>query len=136
MDKFMSLALSEALKARDKDEVPVGALIVRGGKVISSAHNLKELQHDPTAHAEILAIREACRMLKDWRLTDCDIYVTLEPCPMCCAAISEARRRRVYFGAYDQDICSDILSGKCEVYGGIEQDACSNVLKDFFSNTR
>lgn len=136
MDKFMSAALSEALLAERDGEIPVGAVIVRDGEIISSAHNLKESLFDPTAHAEILAIRKACNSLRDWRLQGCDIYVTLEPCPMCCAAITEARIRRVYFGAYDKDMSFNLLNGKCEVYGGIEQEECSEVLKIFFSEQR
>ena len=136
MDKFMSLALSEALIAGKCGEVPVGAVIVRGDDVIASAHNLKESTCDPTAHAEILAIREACKKLSDWRLDGCDIYVTLEPCRMCSAAIAEARIRRVYFGAYDKDLCAELIGNTCEVYGGIDQTRCENVLKEFFKKQR
>ena len=136
MDKFMSRALSEALIARNCGEVPVGAVIVRNGNVIASAHNLKESTCDPTAHAEILAIRDACKKLSDWRLDGCDIYVTLEPCRMCSAAIAEARIRRVYFGAYDKDLCADLIGTTCEVYGGINQTQCEDILKDFFKKQR
>ena len=136
MDKFMSLALSEARIAEECGEVPVGAVIVRDGEIIASTHNLKESLCDPTAHAEILAIRKACEKLSDWRLDGCDIYVTLEPCRMCSAAIAEARIRRVYFGAYDKDSCIDMIGNTCEVYGGIEQIQCENVLKEFFKKQR
>lgn len=95
--KYMEMALAEAKKAADIGEVPIGAIIVRRGEVIAQAHNLRESNSDATAHAEILAIREACRKLGGWHLTDCTLYVTLEPCPMCAGAILNARLGKVYY---------------------------------------
>ena len=140
MNKFMSVAISEANIALSSSEVPVGAVIVKDGQIIAKAHNLKESKCDPTAHAEILAIQKATSLLRDWRLIDCDIYVTLEPCPMCASAIKQARLRRLYFGAYDKDqgaagSCYDLVSG-IEVYSGIMEDACSDLLNSFFKQKR
>jgi tRNA(adenine34) deaminase len=93
-NKFLELALNEAKLAYNKDEVPVGAVVIHNGEVIASAHNLRETSNSATAHAEILAIEKACRVLGNWKLTDCDLYVTLEPCIMCAGAIINARIRR------------------------------------------
>ncbi len=143
---FMELALEQALAARFGDEVPVGAVIVRQGSVIAQAHNLTETTNDPTGHAEILAIRQACALLGSPRLPGCDLYVTLEPCPMCATAISFARIRRVYFGAYDpkgggiengprlysQPTCHHAP----EVYGGICESDAVRMLRAFFQEKR
>ena len=102
-NKFMRLALNEAQKAIEEGEMPVGAVIVRDGQVIATGHNVRNVTHDPTLHAEIVAIRKACEKLGDWRLSDCDLYVTLEPCVMCSGAIINSRMRSVYFGAYDAE---------------------------------
>ena len=142
----MDTALSEARKARDAGEVPVGAVIVRDGAVIAAAHNRTLTDRDPTAHAEILAIRAAARALGSERLVGCDLYVTLEPCPMCAAAISFARLRRLYFAAYDpksggveqgarifdQPTCHH----RPEVYGGIGEEEASRLLTEFFAERR
>jgi tRNA(Arg) A34 adenosine deaminase TadA len=142
----MGLALEEARAAALRTEVPVGAVIVRGGAVIAAAGNRPRELHDPTAHAEILAIRRACEALQDERLTDCDLYVTLEPCTMCAAAIAFARLRRVYFGAYDpkggavesgvrffaQPTCHHVP----EVYGGIREGEAAELLRAFFGGRR
>ena len=134
-EKYMSMALSLAKKAIKKDEVPVGAVIVRHGKVIASAFNLRESKKNPLAHAEILAIEKASRKLKGWRLVDCEIYVTLEPCPMCAGAIINARIDNVYFGAYDSkagafrsvyDLARGKLNHKPNVSGGILFSICSS----------
>lgn len=139
-------ALEQAHKAAQNGEVPIGAVIVKDGQIIASAHNLTETHNDPTAHAELLAIRTACETLQTPRLTDCDMYVTLEPCPMCATAISFARIRRLYFGAYDakgggvengprifnQPTCHH----KPEVYGSIAESECAEVLKEFFKARR
>lgn len=101
MSDFMKIALEQARYAEAQDEVPIGAVIVRQGQVIAKAHNLCEAHRDPTAHAELLAIQQACSTLGEMRLTDCDLYVTLEPCAMCAGAISHARLRTVIYGAYD-----------------------------------
>lgn len=137
----MELAVSEAKKAHEKGEIPVGAIIVCGGEVLSVAHNLKETLSDVTAHAEILAIREAEQKKGDWRLSDCDLYVTLEPCPMCAEAIKQSRIRRLYFGAYDVQNGAvgsklNIIGNVPEVYGGICEDECTAILAEFFKNCR
>ena len=98
-EKFMTLALKEADKAEQKEEVPIGCVIVKDGKVVAKAHNLKQTKRLATAHAEVLAIEKACRKLKDWRLEDYEIYVTLEPCAMCAGAIASARIKKAYFGS-------------------------------------
>jgi len=142
----MAIAMAQARVAGQAGEVPVGAVIVRGGEVIASAHNLTETDRDPTAHAEILAIRAAAAKLGDTRLVDCDLYVTLEPCAMCAAAISHARLRRVMFGAYDpkggavehgpkwfqQPTCLH----RPEVLGGMNEMEAGQLLKDFFAERR
>ena len=145
-NEFMEIALSEAEKAKKMGEVPVGAVIVSDGKIIAKAHNLTESLSDPCAHAEILAIKEACATLKNRRLTDASIYVTLEPCPMCAGAIILSRLKNVYFGAYDTrmgagggkiDLFRENLSGgNINVYGGISEDECQKLISDFFKNNR
>ena len=142
----MKEALREAEKALQKNEVPVGAVIVRDGQIISRAHNLKETLKDPTAHAEILAIREACRILANWRLEGCHLYVTLEPCPMCAGAISQARIDRLIYGAMDLktgacgslfNLTGDLrLNHKVEVVAGIMEEECKLLLKTFFEDKR
>lgn len=144
----MHCALSEAEKAFLEEEVPVGAIIIDSitGEIIAQTHNEMVKQKDPTAHAELLAIREACQKKGENRLQDCDIYVTLEPCPMCAQAISFARFRRVYFGAYDPkgggiDHGPHIFnSSSChhspEVIGGVEEKKCSQLLLKFFEKKR
>jgi len=135
MNAFMQAALAVALEvATDFTEIPVGAVIVHKGEIIAKAHNQKEALHDPTAHAEILAIRAASAVLGDWRLSECDLYVTLEPCPMCMAAIREARIRRLYCGAYKPANLVELKSP--DIYYGIEEEACTNILKTFFQKRR
>ncbi|QOD38800.1 nucleoside deaminase [Candidatus Wolbachia massiliensis] len=137
----MELAIEQAKLAQKNNEVPIGAVIVSGSNIISSAHNTS---NDPTAHAEMLAIRQACKLLSTPTLYDTDMYVTLEPCPMCAQAISFARVKRLYFGAYNPkgggiengakilQFCSHIP----EVYGGILETECSFLLKGFFEKLR
>ena len=127
-------------------EVPVGAVIVKDGKIIASAHNMIGHKNDPTAHAEIVAIRSACEIIGSPRIMDCDLYVTLEPCPMCAQAISFARIRRLYFGAYDEKnggvengariFTQSGCNHKPEVYGGMNESECSELLKEFFRGKR
>lgn len=143
---FMNLAIKEAKKAYILDEVPVGAVIVRDGRVIASAHNSREIMKDATSHAEIIAIREACRALGGWRLIDCDMYVTLEPCPMCAGAMVNARIRRIVFGAFDlrAGACGSIiniaedsrLNHRIEVVSGVLEEECRRLLQDFFREKR
>ncbi|MEO1104981.1 MAG: nucleoside deaminase [Pseudomonadota bacterium] len=142
----MAAALLEARAAAARGEVPVGAVVVEAGMVLAAAGNRTLTDNDPTAHAEIVAIREAARIKQNARLTDCDLYVTLEPCAMCAGAISMARLRRVYFGATDPK-GGAVESGPClfeqstvhhrpEVYGGFEEAACAALLRGFFEGRR
>ncbi len=145
-DDPMSRAFAEARRAQQKGEVPVGAVIVRGAKILAAAGNRTLLDADPTAHAEMLAIRDACHALDSERLNDCDLYVTLEPCAMCAAAISFARLRRVYFAAFDPKGGAVENGGRffaqptChhapEVYGGIRESEGSDLLRTFFKERR
>lgn len=143
---FMDLALDEARKAAERGEVPIGAVIVRDGVVLAADGNRTLELNDPTAHAETLAIRTACAALQSQRLPDCDLYVTLEPCPMCAAAISFARIRRLYYGAadpkggavesgvrfYSQPTCHHAP----DVYGGIAESTAADMLREFFRDRR
>jgi tRNA(Arg) A34 adenosine deaminase TadA len=142
----MQAAILEAKKAASLCEVPVGAIIVNQStnEIISSAHNLMESRNDPTAHAEILAIQEACRTLDTQRLDGLDLFVTLEPCAMCAQAISHARLRRLYYGAVDYKsgavengaMVFNHAHHKPEVYSGISGDECARLLQDFFKKLR
>jgi tRNA(adenine34) deaminase len=146
MASFMSAALDEARAGAALGEVPVGCVIVRDGKVIARAHNRTLADRDPTAHCELLAIRAAAGCLPSERLTDCDLYVTLEPCTMCAAAISFARIRRLYYGAADPKggavehgvrfFASPTCHHRPEVYGGIGEVDASALLKEFFRERR
>lgn len=132
--------------ARKHDEVPVGAVIVKEGKIIAKGYNRKEKRGCSVYHAEIVAIMKACKKLKDWRLNDCDMYVTLEPCTMCAGAIVNSRISKLYFGAYDKkaggvkslySITEDKrLNHRVEVFGGIMEDECSEILTSYFKNKR
>jgi tRNA(adenine34) deaminase len=143
---FMSLALEEARAAAARGEVPVGCVVVRNGVVIARAGNRTIADKDPTAHAELLAIRQAASVLGSERLTDCDLYVTLEPCAMCAAAMSFARIRRLYFGAADPKggaiehgvrfFSAPTCHHRPEVYGGISETDCAALLKEFFQARR
>jgi len=148
INKHMDLALEEAQRAAQKGEVPVGAVIVNTATdaVICMASNRVVTDHDPTAHAELLAIRKACEIMQSERLGDCDLYVTLEPCPMCAQAISFARIRRLYFGAGDEKgggvengpriFQSSSCHHKPEVYGGIGEQKSARMLRQFFRAKR
>jgi tRNA(adenine34) deaminase len=146
MPSFMELALDEARKAQDLGEVPVGCVIVRDGVVIAAAGNRTVTDRDPTAHAEVLAIRAAAQKLGSERLVDCDLHVTLEPCAMCAAAMSFARIRRVYYGAPDPKggaidngvrfFASPTCHHRPEVYGGISEAASAALLRGFFEARR
>jgi tRNA(adenine34) deaminase len=142
----MAVALAEARAAASRGEVPVGAVIVQDGAVLAAAGNAPLALHDPTAHAEMLVIRRACAALTDARLTGCDLYVTLEPCAMCAAAISFARIRRLYFGAYDPKggavehgprfFAQATCHHAPEVYGGIREEEAGELLRAFFRERR
>ena len=145
-EKFMKEALKEAKKAYNKLEVPVGAVIVHEGKIIARAHNLKETKKDTTCHAEILAIQKASKKWSAWRLLNCDMYVTLEPCSMCAGAIIGARIRKLYIGTMDEKTgaCGSVLNliedypfnHKVEKETGILQVECEAILKNFFKELR
>ncbi|MBP7709959.1 MAG: nucleoside deaminase [Rickettsiales bacterium] len=142
----MEAALAQARLAFEKDEVPVGSIIVEDGKIISSTHNCNLTQKDPTAHAEILTLRKAAEIKGTSRLDNCDLYVTLEPCAMCAAAISLARIRRVYYAASDKKFgaiengvrffSSSSCHHKPEVYSGISEEESKKLLQDFFKSKR
>jgi tRNA(adenine34) deaminase len=145
MKKFMEEALSEAKKAYALGEVPVGAVVAREGKIISRAHNMVETYQDPTAHAEILAIREAAEKLGNWRLNDCEIYVTLEPCIMCTGAIGGSRMKTLIYGANDsKEKGLEVIRWELkktnnlelEIYEGIMEGECKKLLQDFFKEKR
>jgi tRNA(adenine34) deaminase len=143
---FMSEALRLATKGFEKEEVPVGAVVVREGKIIGRAHNQVELLKDATAHAEMLAITQAEAALGDWRLNDCDLYVTKEPCIMCAGALVHVRMRRVIFGCPDPRggaaggiinlLQMPGLNYSCEIVGGVLGDKCAALLRSFFQSQR
>lgn len=145
-NKFMLYAIEEAQKARSLGEIPVGAVVVRDGQIIGKGHNLCESEGDATLHAEIIALRQASQSVGDWRLNDCELYVTLEPCVMCSGAIFNARLGKLIFGAYDPEYGGaggrlDIfarhnLGGKTRVYGGIMEAECKAMLNEFFDSLR
>lgn len=144
--KFMKEALKEAQKAYDKKEIPVGAVIVKDNKIISRAHNVKEEKNDTTKHAEIIAIQKASKKLNAWRLTGCEMYVTLEPCSMCAGALIQSRISKVYIGTmdYKTGACGSVLNllkdyefnHKVEMEKDILQEDCEKILKDFFKELR
>ena len=145
-NNFMAIALDEARAAAARGEVPVGAVMVRGGEVVAQAGNRTLADRDPTAHAELLAIRATARALGTERLTDCDLYVSLEPCAMCAAAISFARIRRLYYGAADPKggavdngvrfFNAPTCHHRPEIYGGIAESEAGVLLRDFFAARR
>ena len=143
---FMREALRLAAKARERDEVPVGAVVVRAGKIIGRAYNQVELLKDATAHAEMLALTQAEAAVGDWRLVDCDLYVTKEPCVMCAGALIHVRIRRLVFGCADERsgaagsvmnlLRNPVFNHRCEITSGILQDECTAILQDFFRQKR
>lgn len=139
----MQCAIKQARKAFEKGEIPIGAVVVKEGKIVSRAYNNRQSSRICTNHAEILALQKACKKLGDWRLCDCDIYVTTVPCPMCAGAIANARIRKVWYGASNanKDIFEHImqqseLNHVCQFEGGLFEDECSNLLSDFFKQKR
>lgn len=146
MNKYMEEAIKEAKKAYELKEVPVGAVIVKDGQIIGRGHNLTETSKDPTAHAELIAIKEAARNLGGWRLTGCSMYVTLEPCSMCAGGLVWSRMEKIYIGAKDPKagacgsvfniVESDKLNHRAEVEYGIMEEECSELLKSFFRELR
>lgn len=145
-EHYMKQALKEAEKAYKKLEVPVGAVIVKDGKIIARAHNQKETRTDTTKHAEILAIQKASKKLESWRLIDCEMYVTLEPCSMCAGAMINSRIKKVYIGAMDEktgaagsvlNLFNDYtFNHKVEVENGVMKTECQEILKKFFKKLR
>ena len=144
--KWMKAAFREAEKAFEQDEVPIGAVVVQNGQIIGRGYNQRESLIDPTAHAEIIAITSAANTIKDWRLKDCQLYVTKEPCPMCAGALVNARINMVIFGMYDEkEGCCGSLYQLCRdnrfkhqliVKGGIMEDPCTLIVQEFFKKQR
>ena len=143
--EFMSRALLLAKKAYEAGEVPVGAVIVKDGEIIAEGYNMREQKQNALSHAEIECINKACDVLKSWRLETCELYVTLEPCPLCTGAIINSRIKTVVFGAYDLkagsmdsviNLCDYPYNHKPEIYGGIMEDECKEILENFFQNLR
>ena len=145
-EKFMKEALKEAKKAYDNGEIPIGAIIVKDGKIIARAHNQKEEKNDATKHAEIIAIQKASKKVQGWRLENCEMYVTLEPCMMCTGAIIQSRIKKVYIGAMNEKLgyCGSVLNlleynkydYKVESETGILQKECSKIIRNFFTGLR
>lgn len=145
-EKFMKEALKEAKKAYKKLEIPVGCVIVKDGKIIARGHNLKETKKDTTEHAEIIAIKKASKKLDSWRLLDCEMYITLEPCSMCAGAIINSRIKKIYIGTMDEktgaagsvlNLFKDYtFNHNVEVETGIMKQDCEKILKDFFKELR
>lgn len=145
-EKFMKEAIKEAIKAYKKLEVPVGCVIVKDEKIIARGHNLKEIKLDTTKHAEIIAIQKASKKLNSWRLIDCEMYITLEPCAMCAGAIINSRVKKIYIGAIDEktgaagsvlNLFKDYkFNHSVDVELGVMEKECSQVLKDFFKELR
>ena len=143
-DKFMKAALKCAQKGLEEGEVPIGAVVVLDGNIISRGHNRRTKKQIATAHAEVEAIEKACKKLKSWRIPECEIYVTLEPCPMCIGAMLNARIKKVYFGAYeakgrsltDKLANANLVNHVIEVEGGVMEEECSSVLSNFFKQMR
>ena len=142
---FMKEALIEASKSFDKDETPIGAVIVYNNEIIARAHNLRETNQDSTSHAEVLVIQEACRKIGSWRLEECDIYVTLEPCVMCAGAIIQSRIRNCFYGAKNDrfgvhrgpiNLFDVNFNHKVNVEGGILEEECSKMISNFFKKLR
>ena len=142
--KFMRAAIARAKKGQKQGEVPVGAVVVSDGKVIASGYNRRTKTQTAISHAEIYAIDRACKKLGSWRIPECDLYVTLEPCPMCMGAALNARIRKIYFGAYEQKgrsmteelAGSNLLNHTVEVEGGVLEEECSALLSGFFREMR
>lgn len=144
-NEYMQKALELAQEAKNEGEVPVGAVIVRDGEIIATGRNRREIGKNALYHAEIEAIDNACKVVGGWRLNECDLYVTMEPCPMCAGAIINARIRRVYYGAYDKkagsfgtitDFNHIPYNHKPEIYSGIMEAECVDMIQDFFKSLR
>lgn len=143
--EFMKEALKEGKKAFDIGEIPIGAVIVKDNKIIGRGHNTKEISKDPTMHAEIIAIKEACKNINDWRLNGCEMYVTLEPCPMCTGAILQSRISKLYIGTFNKDMgaCGSVVNlvdnrslNSFVDTNWLYDEECSKLLQDFFKKRR
>ena len=143
---YMGLALDEARKAYDLGEIPIGAVLVMDDQVVAKGHNMREIWHDATAHAEMIVIREACQKLKRWRLTGTTLYVTIEPCPMCAGALVMSRIDRLVYGSSDYKagavesifniVQNDALNHSMVVASGVRSDECAEIMRDFFRSRR
>lgn len=136
MEKYMKIALKEAKKAYNKNEVPIGAVIVKNGEIISKAHNKKEKTKNCIQHAEIIAIKKACRKLKNWRLIDCTLYVTMEPCMMCCGAILESRITKLVYGIENINNGNTKNLKNIEIIKNICEEDCKDIITKFFREKR
>ena len=144
--KWMKMALDEAMKAYDKKEIPIGAIVVKDGRIIGRGYNQRESLNDPTAHAEIIALTSAANTIENWRLKDCTLYVTKEPCPMCACALINSRIAMVIFGMYDEKegCCGSLYQLCCDprfkhqltVKGGIMETPCKLMIQEFFKKQR
>ena len=145
-EEYMDIALSEAKKAYDLGEIPIGAVLVVDNEIIARGHNLREIEHDATAHAEMVVIKKSCEKLKRWRLTGGTLYVTIEPCPMCAGAIVMSRLDRLVYGSPDYKaggvesifniVQNQALNHQVAVTAGVKADECSNLMKSFFKERR
>ncbi|MCH5151782.1 MAG: nucleoside deaminase [Clostridiales bacterium] len=144
-EHYMRLALKQARVSQKNDEVPIGAVVVKNGEVIARAHNTRNASRNAVEHAELVAIERACKKLNDWRLTGCDLYVTLEPCVMCLGACYNARISNVYFGAYDlsgkgcvqlAEMVGHTLNHELTLHGGVLEKECSEILTEYFKSKR
>ena len=142
-EKYMKLALKEAQKAYKKNEIPIGCVIIKNTKVIAKSHNLKEYKHSTLYHAELIAIKKASKKLKNWRLLDCDIYITMQPCPMCASAIKQSRIKKIYYGTKNKNniLSNKILeendiNEKIEVISSILEKECREIVQKFFEKQR
>jgi tRNA(adenine34) deaminase len=145
-EEYMQLALIEARKAMEIDEVPIGAIVVCNEKIVGRGYNSKEKENDPTAHAEIVALRNAARNISSWRLSECQLYVTIEPCPMCAGAMLQARIKRLVYGAADLKagatgslyniVQDERLNHHIEIKSGVLAEECQDLIRDFFKKLR
>ena len=143
---YMGLALAEARKAYDIGEIPIGAVLIMDGQVVACGHNMREILHDATAHAEVIVIRAACQKLERWRLTGATLYVTIEPCPMCAGALVMSRIDRLVYGSADYKagavesifniVQNDALNHSMIVTSGVRSDECAEIMRDFFRSRR
>ncbi len=145
-EEYMRAALAQAERAFANGEVPVGAVVVKDGTIVAAGHNMRETLKDPSAHAEIIAMRTAAMALGDWRLSGCTLYVTLEPCPMCAGAVSQSRLNLLVYGAFDErtgcagsvyELCGDpAVGGNTKIIGGVLEERCAELLSRFFQQKR